>query len=385
MLNFQFYEKVKVLYGNGAVHQLGELAKHIGGTKALIISDPGMNATGVIEKIIDGLATENIPYVLFDENEPNPPIAACEKAYDILVKEKCDFIIGVGGGSNMDCAKGVNILRFNPAPLIQYANGAKHFDVGDGLIMIPTTAGTGSEMSDGSILSDENHIKQNFISDQGAFAEFAIVDPDLMVGMPPKLTASTGLDALAHAVESYMGTLTNEFVQFQAEKAIDEIVEYLPRAVADGKDMEARKRMAVAASVAGYLLIYGHTCAGHSIGQTLGGYFNIPHGTACAYALPWVCEFNAPAVPHFIKRIGDALGVKFSGSETPEEIGKLTREAMVKFRDEDCKLVDIKTFPYDESKFDEIAQVCAEEFFQQFNPRTMTKEDCLAVLKNMYA
>lgn len=385
MLNFQFYEKVKVLYGNGAVHQLGELAKHIGGTKALIISDPGMNATGVIEKIIDGLATENIPYVLFDENEPNPPIAACEKAYDILVKEKCDFIIGVGGGSNMDCAKGVNILRFNPAPLIQYANGAKHFDVGDGLIMIPTTAGTGSEMSDGSILSDENHIKQNFISDQGAFAEFAIVDPDLMVGMPPKLTASTGLDALAHAVESYMGTLTNEFVQFQAEKAIDEIVEYLPRAVADGKDMEARKRMAVAASVAGYLLIYGHTCAGHSIGQTLGGYFNIPHGTACAYALPWVCEFNAPAVPHFIKRIGEALGVKFSGSETPEEIGKLTREAMVKFRDEDCKLVDIKTFPYDESKFDEIAQVCAEEFFQQFNPRTMTKEDCLAVLKNMYA
>ena len=385
MLNFQFYEKVKVLYGNGAVHQLGELAKHIGGTKALIISDPGMNATGVIEKIIDGLATENIPYVLFDENEPNPPIAACEKAYDILVKEKCDFIIGVGGGSNMDCAKGVNILRFNPAPLIQYANGAKHFDVGDGLIMIPTTAGTGSEMSDGSILSDENHIKQNFISDQGAFAEFAIVDPDLMVGMPPKLTASTGLDALAHAVESYMGTLTNEFVQFQAEKAIDEIVEYLPRAVADGKDMEARKRMAVAASVAGYLLVYGHTCAGHSIGQTLGGYFNIPHGTACAYALPWVCEFNAPAVPHFIKRIGEALGVKFSGSETPEEIGKLTREAMVKFRDEDCKLVDIKTFPYDESKFDEIAQVCAEEFFQQFNPRTMTKEDCLAVLKNMYA
>lgn len=385
MLNFQFYEKVKVLYGNGAVHQLGELAKHIGGTKALIVSDPGMNATGVIEKIIDGLATENIPYVLFDENEPNPPIAACEKAYDILVKEKCDFIIGVGGGSNMDCAKGVNILRFNPAPLIQYANGAKHFDVGDGLIMIPTTAGTGSEMSDGSILSDENHIKQNFISDQGAFAEFAIVDPDLMVGMPPKLTASTGLDALAHAVESYMGTLTNEFVQFQAEKAIDEIVEYLPRAVADGKDMEARKRMAVAASVAGYLLIYGHTCAGHSIGQTLGGYFNIPHGTACAYALPWVCEFNAPAVPHFIKRIGEALGVKFSGSETPEEIGKLTREAMVKFRDEDCKLVDIKTFPYDESKFDEIAQVCAEEFFQQFNPRTMTKEDCLAVLKNMYA
>ena len=385
MLNFQFYEKVKVLYGVGAVGQLGELAKHIGGTKALIVSDPGMKATGVIEKIEAGLANENIPYVLFEENEPNPPIAACEKAFDVLTAEKCDFIIGVGGGSNMDCAKGVNILRFNEAPLIQYANGAKHFDVGHGLIMIPTTAGTGSEMSDGSILSDENHIKQNFISDQGAFAEYAIVDPELMTGMPPKLTASTGLDAFAHAIESYMGTLTNEFIQFQAEKAIDEIVEYLPRAVADGKDMEARKKMAVAASVAGYLLVYGRTCAGHSIGQTLGGYFNIPHGTACAYALPWVCEFNAPAVPHFIRRIGEALGVSFSGDETPEEIGRMTREALLKFRDEDCGLIDIKTFPYDESKFEEIAQVSADEFFQQFNPRKMTKDDCLAVLRNMYA
>ena len=385
MLNFQFYEKVKVLYGNGAVNQLGDLAKYIGGTKALIVSDPGMSATGVIEKIVSGLANENIPYVLFEETEPNPPIAACEKAYELLVKEGCDFIIGVGGGSNMDCAKGANILRFNPAPLIQYANGAKHFDVGSGLIMIPTTAGTGSEMSDGSILSDENHIKQNFISDEGAFAEFAIVDPELMAGMPPKLTASTGLDAFAHSIEAYMGTLTNGFIQFHAEKAIDEIAEYLPRAVANGSDMEAREKMAVAASVAGYLLVYGHTCAGHSIGQTLGGYFNIPHGTACAYALPWVCEFNAVAVPHFIKRVGIALGVEFSGSETPEEIGAMTREALLKFRDEECKLVDIKTFPYDESKFEEIAHVCADEFFQQFNPRKMSKDDCLEILKKMYA
>ena len=206
-----------------------------------------------------------------------------------------------------------------------------------------------------------------------------------MAGMPPKLTASTGLDAFAHSIEAYMGTLTNGFIQFHAEKAIDEIAEYLPRAVANGSDMEAREKMAVAASVAGYLLVYGHTCAGHSIGQTLGGYFNIPHGTACAYALPWVCEFNAVAVPHFIKRVGIALGVEFSGSETPEEIGAMTREALLKFRDEECKLVDIKTFPYDESKFEEIAQICADEFFQQFNPRKMSKDDCLEILKKMYA
>ena len=158
MLNFQFYQKTKVLCGPGALAQLGELADHIGAKKALVVADPGMVATGIVKRITDALEAGGKEYVVFDENEPNPPIAACEKGYEVCRAEGCDFIIGIGGGSNMDCAKGINILRFNPAPLIQYANFAKPFDVGSGLIMIPTTAGTGSEVSDGSILSDENHI-----------------------------------------------------------------------------------------------------------------------------------------------------------------------------------------------------------------------------------
>lgn len=157
MLNFQFYERVKVLYGNGAVNQLGELAVTLGYKKGLIVCDPGMLATGIVDRVVDGLKNADIGSVVFAENEPNPPIAASEKGYEVFMKEGCDFIIGLGGGSNIDCAKGVNILRFNPAPLIQYANFAKPFDAGSGLLIIPTTAGTGSEMSDGAILSDENH------------------------------------------------------------------------------------------------------------------------------------------------------------------------------------------------------------------------------------
>lgn len=385
MLNFQMYEKVKVVFGNGSINQLGELAKYIGSSKAMIVADAGMIATGTVDKVKHGLENENIPYVVYDKVTPNPLISSVEEAYDVFVKEGCDMVIGVGGGSNMDAAKGVNILRFNEAPLIQYANGAKHFECGTGLIMVPTTAGTGSEMSDGSILSDANHIKQNFISDQGAFAEFAIVDPELMAGMPPKLTASTGIDALAHAVESYTGTLTNSFIQFYSEKIMDIIVEYLPRAVENGQDMEAREKMAVAAAQAGFLLIYGHTHAGHSIGQTIGGYFNIPHGTACSYALPLVLEFNAPAVPELTKNVGKAFGVEFKGDETPEEIGRLTKEALNDFIYNKCKLPSVKTFEYDESKFEEIAQVISEEFFQTFNPRKMTPADALKILKEMYA
>lgn len=384
MLNFQFYERVKVLYGNGVVNQLGELAKLIGGTKGLIVCDPGMIATGMVEKVVQGLKNDYIESVVFDENEPNPLISASEKGYEVFKQTGCDFVIGLGGGSNIDCAKGVNILRFNPGPLIQYANFGKPFDVGSGLILIPTTAGTGSEMSDGAILSDEDHIKFNFIADR-AFAEYAVVDPELMVGMPPKLTAYTGLDALTHAVEGYTGTLTNDFVQFFAEKVIDTITEYLPRAVSDGTDIEARDKMAVAASVGGFLLLYGHTHAGHSIGQTIGGYFNIPHGMACAYAEPWVLEFNAITCPELTARIGKALGATFSGNETAAEIGAKTRDAFIDFRDNKCKLPSIKSFPYDEALFDEIAGVCEKEFFQMFNPRKMSKEDCLEILKKMYA
>lgn len=385
-LSFQFYEKAKLLYGNGCISQIGELAKdYIHGTKALIVVDPGMKTTGVVDKIVAGLEKSGIKHVVFDESEPNPPIAASEKAYKLFKKEGCDVVIGAGGGSNMDCAKGVNILRFNPGPLLQYANFQKPFEVGTGLIMVPTTSGTGSEMSDGAILSDEHHVKLNFIASE-CFAEYAVLDPELLAGMPPKLTASTGLDALAHAIEGWTGTLTNYFMEFFDEKIVRDVVKYLPRAVSNGKeDLVARGKMAVASNVAGFSLVYAHVNAGHSIGQTIGAYFDIPHGTACAYALPWVVEFNAIAVPELTKDVGRCFGVTFTGNEAPEDIGHMVREAIIKFRDVDCRLPSIKTYRYDESKFDEIAQVSAEEFFQMFNPRKMTKADCLAVLRNMYA
>lgn len=384
MLSFQFYQKTKILCGKGAINQLGELADHMGGKKALIVADPGMMATGVVDKIAEALKAGGKEYVIFDENEPNPPIAACEKGYEICVAENCDFIIGIGGGSNMDCAKGINILRFNPGPLIQYANFAKPFDVGSGLIMVPTTSGTGSEISDGSILSDENHIKQNFIAD-GAYADYCILDYDLLVGMPPKLTAATGLDALAHACESMIGTLSSPYMELVGQQVIRDIIEFLPRAVADGTDLEAREKMAVASNVAGFQLVYGHTCAGHSIAQTLGGYFNIPHGAACGYTLPWIMEFNAPGAPRLTKMCGEAMGLKFAEDATPEQIGTQVREFLVDFVYNQCKMPALKdSYSYDVAKFEEIADVSSKEFFQTFNPRKMEPADCLDIIKKMY-
>ena len=386
MLNFQMYEKVKAIFGNGAVNQAGELVQGIGCKKAMLVADAGMVAVGTVDKVKAGLEAAKVPYVVYDKVTPNPLISSVEEAYEIAVKEGCDAVIGLGGGSNMDAAKGVAILLHNPGPIMQYANGAKHFDCpSQCLIMIPTTAGTGSEMSDGAILSDENHIKQNFISDEGAYAGYAIVDPELMAGMPPKLTASTGIDALAHAVESYTGTLRNPIIAFVAEKVIDTIAEWLPIAVADGSNMKAREKMAVAAAEAGFLLVYGHTNAGHSIGQTIGGYFNIPHGTACSYSLPLVVEFNADAVPEETLYVAKAFGADVKEGDSPAVVGAKAKAALNDFIYNKCKLPGVKTFEYDESKFEEIAGVIENEFFQLFNPKKMTAADALKILKEIYA
>lgn len=204
--------------------------------------------------------------------------------------------------------------------------------------------------------------------------------------MPPKLTAATGLDALAHACESMIGTLTTPYMELVGQQVIRDIIEFLPRAVADGKDIEAREKMAVASNVAGFQLVYGHTCAGHSIAQTLGGYFNIPHGAACGYTLPWIMEFNAPGAPRLVKMCGEAMGLKFADDATPEQIGTQVREFLVDFVDNKCKMPALKdSYAYDEAKFEEVADVCSKEFFQTFNPRKMEPADCLDIIKKMYA
>lgn len=386
MLNFQFYQKVKMLCAKGAVNQLPELLETIGAKKPLIVADPGMVAAGTAGKIEEILKKADIQYALFTENEPNPPIAACEKAYEVYTAEGCDNIIGLGGGSNMDCAKGVQILTCNEGPLIQYADMAKPFSAGEGLILIPTTSGTGSEVSDGSILSDENHIKHNFLTTGGAFADYGILDTDLLVGMPAGLTAATGLDALAHACEAMTGTLSSPYMELVGQQVIRDIIEYLPLAVADGNNLEAREKMACASNAAGFMLVYGHTVGGHSIAQTLGGYFNIPHGPACGYTLPWVMEFNAAGAPRLVKMCGEAMGLTFTADEAPEQIGRKIREFLVDFVENQCRMPKIKdAYEYDESKFEEISEVSSKELFQTWNPRKMSPADCLDIIRKMFA
>ncbi len=384
MLNIQMYQRVKLLYGNGSVRQTGELMQSMGAKKPFIVCDKGVAAAGILQKITESLEKAGISYVLFDGVVPDPPADMAEQAAALCKAEGCDSTIAVGGGSCMDTGKAVNMMRFNEGPILRFTDFSTPMNPSPGLVCVPTTSGTGSEVSDGLVISVPNGAKCPMLA-TNAMADYAIIDPELMVGMPPRLTAMTGLDTLTHVVESYTTNVTNDLIGFFTEKAIDEVVRWLPVAVKDGQNLEARGRMAVCCCVGGWMLGYGHTNAGHSISHVLGSLFHVPHGAGCGFAMPYVLEFNAPAIPGRVRVVAEKLGASFTGSETPEEIGAKARDAALRFVYGEVGLERPKAFPYDESLFDEAAQAISEEMFQAFQPRKMEKADALEILKKIYA
>lgn len=384
MLNFQFYQRVKMLFGEGSVNQVGELVTEAGYKKPMIVCDPGIVATGLIDKIGKSLEDAGIEYLVYDKVIPDPPYTVVDEGAALCRKEGCDCVIACGGGGSIDTAKSINMLRFNEGSVTDYADPSKEMKHSPGLISIPTTSGTGSEVSDGMVISDKDHNKIPMLA-INAMSEYAVLDPECMVGMPRKLTIATGLDAFSHAAEGLVTTVANPFTDFFNEQAVRTIREYLPRAAADGKDIEARTKMAICSSVGGWMLGYSHTHAGHSFGHVLGGKFGVPHGIAVMAAEPYVIEFNAPATPERTKRLGELMGAEFTGNETPEEIGAIVRDVLIDFRDNKVGMTSIKEFPYDESRFEEVAKLVSEELFQAFNNRKMEPADALEILKKIYA
>lgn len=384
MLNFQMYQRVKLLYGNGSVSQAGELVTFMGAKKPFIVCDKGVVDAGIVGKITDSLTAAGITYFIYDGVVPDPPVEMAEQAAALCKEMGCDCTIAVGGGSCMDTGKAVNMMRFNQGPMMRFADFSTPMELSPGLICVPTTSGTGSEVSDGLVISAPDGTKCPILA-TNAMADYAIIDPELMVGMPPHLTAMTGLDTLTHVIESYTSNATNDMIGFFAEKAMDEAIQWLPVAVRDGKNLEARGRMAVCCCVGGWMLGYGHTHAGHSFSHVLGSMFHVPHGAGCGFAMPYVLEFNATALPERVKVVAKKLGATFDGTETPEQIGAKAREAGLHFVYDVVGLRRPKAFAYDAGRLEEAAQAVSEELFQAFQPRKMTKEDALAILKKIYA
>ncbi|SCM71843.1 iron-containing alcohol dehydrogenase [Desulfovibrio sp. 86] len=306
------------LVGEGCSKEIPARLKNIGGTKPLIVTDQGIVKAGILKQIAGVLDAAKMKYAIFDQTVPNPTDKNVDAAFAMYKKEKCDSIITLGGGSSHDCGKGVGFLAGNGGKIHDYEGVDKSSKPFPPYVAVNTTAGTASEMTRFCIITDTSRKVKMAIVDWRCTPGVAIDDPLLMMGMPPALTAATGMDALTHAVEAYVSTAATPMTDACAEKAMEFINRYLRRAVANGQDKEAREGMCYAQYLAG--MAFNNASLGHvhAMAHQLGGFYDLPHGECNAILLPYVSEYNRIATRRRFGRIARILGEITDGLSADE-------------------------------------------------------------------
>lgn len=372
MLQFTMTQSVKILAGDGFIQKIGELVAEAGYKKAFIVCGGSAVRNGTLNIVTEKLKEHQIDSVVFDKVVPDPPATIVNEGGAYCKKENCDCVIALGGGSAIDMAKGINVLRFNDGDILQYATNPMNKCTG--LIAIPTTAGTGSELSNGAIISDlDNNTKVPILMFDN-MCEYALLDPELTIDVPVSVTKATGFDVFSHAAEAYTSVLANPVTDILCEKIMQIVVEYLPRVVKDGHDMEAREQMLYAASLAGNMLYHGCAHVGHSIAHVIGAKYHLVHGECCAYDMPPVLEWMSEMIPDKVSKIGKILGAEFDGSETARVIGEKTSAAYKVFRDQTVGLQSIKDKKIDTSNVAEVVDAIVKETFAPLAPGKITED-----------
>jgi alcohol dehydrogenase class IV len=303
----------RLLFGRGALAGLPAALDRIGIHRALIVTDRGLVRTGIPDQVASLLEAAGVAHTTFDGVEPDPRLAVVDSCLDAARAMDCDGLIGVGGGSAMDIAKVTSIILTNAGPAADYVGIDRIPVPGVPKVLIPTTAGTGSEVSPIAILSDSQaHLKKGIVSSR-LYADLALVDPALTASLPPHITAYTGIDALTHAIEAYTNRYAHPLIDTLALKAIALIGENLPLAVARGDNAEARTNMAMASTLGGMCLGPVNTAAVHALAYPLGGLYNIPHGIANSLLLPHVMRYNLIGSMSGYGQIAAALGCQVAG------------------------------------------------------------------------
>ncbi|WP_205342556.1 iron-containing alcohol dehydrogenase [Denitrificimonas caeni] len=306
--NASFFMPVVSLFGANVLSELPDRVNSLGVGKPLIVTDKGMTELGYTKRVTDLLEVAGIEFAVFDETVPNPTDDNVKQGSRAYNDNKCDMLISLGGGSAHDCCKGVGLLVSNGGVISDYEGVDMSKKPLPPYIAINTTAGTASELTRFTIITNtSNHVKMAIV-DWRVTPDLAINDPLLMLNMPPSLTAATGMDALTHAVEAYVSTDANPVTDACALQAIRLIARYLRVAVARGDDLEARDRMAYAQYLAGMAFNNAGLGHVHAMSHQLGGMYDLPHGVCNALLLPHVCEANLMAAQERYADIAEALG-----------------------------------------------------------------------------
>ena len=301
------------LFGQGCVGEVGNRIKLLNGKKVLIVTDAFLGKSGMADKIKKIVEDAGLEAVIFAGAEPNPTDLNVQAGLKVFNNEKCDSLVSLGGGSSHDCAKGVGLLATNGGKIQDYEGVDKSSHTFLPFVAVNTTAGTGSEMTRFCVITDTSRHVKMAIADWRVTPGISINDPELMAGMPPALTAATGMDALTHAIEAYVSTIANPITDSAALMAIKLVAKYLPKAVANGTDMVAREQMAYAEFLGG--MAFNNASLGyvHAMAHQLGGFYNLPHGVCNAILLPVVEENNVLACADRFRDIAIAMGENVEG------------------------------------------------------------------------
>lgn len=308
----ELYQPAHTLIGKGCIHEIPRHIDLISGKKAFIVTDRPLVEIGTVKKVTDVLDGAGKNYAIYDGVKPNPTVSIVNEAKSLFDREHCDYIIGIGGGSSLDVSKAVSILAKNGGDITDYNGLNKSKNPGVPLIAINTTAGTGSEVTRAYVVTDEVLKVKMLMVDANCLSYLAINDPMLMLDMPAFLTASTGMDALTHAIEAYVAKSHFPFTDGIALEAIRLIGRSLAKAVFEGRNIEARTDMCWAEYMAGLAFSNAGLGMVHAMAHQLGGFYNTPHGVANAILLPYVMKFNASACKDRYSQIARALGIDTS-------------------------------------------------------------------------
>jgi len=384
-MSFVFHSPTRIRFGVGISDKVGDEIKDTNATRALIVTDPGIVKAGIAERITSIIRSSGVETYLFDQVQPNPRDTDCIKGAELAREKSVQILVGLGGGSPMDTAKCIGVLLTHEGTPVDWDANRRLLERNiTPLICIPTTSGTGSEVTNWAVITDTKRKFKMSIGGNSKIAAFlTLVDPALTVKMPPIVTGSTGMDALVHAIEAYTCRVSNPISDALAFRAIQLISGNLLTAVNNGSDIQARTDMMLASTIAGMAFNSADVASVHSMAEAVGGVFDTPHGIANSMFLPIIFETNIPSNPAKHAQVAELLGVK-RGSRTDIEVAKEGAEKLKQLA-KAVKTPTLRELKVEKKDLETLASYAAENVATKSNAIPLTQADYLRLFEKCYA
>lgn len=383
LVAYQFQTPTKIISGIGSTAEIIKELNDLYAKKVLLITDPGLVQAGVAQQVVEMLKQAAVEVEIFDAVEPDPSIQVATKAAEMAKNVKANVLIALGGGSAIDTAKSAALLVTNGGYLKDYAGVNKVIKPILPLIAVPTTAGTGSEVTIFAVMSDPEKQEKFTISSALIAPAVAVLDPLLTLKLPPSVTAFTGMDALTHAIEAFTSSIAQPATDALALSAIKLILKHLPVAVGRGDNIMARDGMLQASLLAGIAFNNAFLGLAHAIASPLGGHFHVPHGLANAVMLPYVMEYNLPTAVRRYAEIGRALGLQAVG-DTPRAVAEKTVAAITQLARDINIPEKLSNIGAKEELLPLVARDALKSIQLKFNVRNASEKEILALLQKAY-